>query len=121
MLFLIDENTTASIGILFEEKGFEVEHVRAIKELRGQSDEVIFNYAAKKEADIVTRDLGFTKPGRFDLSRLAGMVVLRFPNEISVKTVNQEVERLIAGMEEKDFYKKIIVVEPGSIRSRELV
>ncbi|TSC75574.1 MAG: hypothetical protein G01um101430_416 [Parcubacteria group bacterium Gr01-1014_30] len=48
MLFLVDENTTSSIKIVFQEKGFEAECVKDIKELRGQPDEVIFNYAVNK-------------------------------------------------------------------------
>lgn len=120
MLFLIDENTTSSIGFLFEKKGFEVDYVVRNKELRGQPDEVIFNYAVDKQADIVTRDLGFTNPLRFDLTKLFGVVVLRFPNEISVATFNSEVDRLTKGMTDKDFRKKIIVIEPGSVRSRKL-
>ncbi len=95
MLFLIDENTTTSIGLLFEKKGFEVEYVSNSKELRGQSDEVIFNYAVHKQAGIVARDLGFTNPLRFDLTKLFGVVVLRFPNEISMATFTGEVDRLL--------------------------
>lgn len=52
MLFLIDENTTSSIRIVFEESGFEAECVKDIKELHGQSDEVVFDYAVDKQAVI---------------------------------------------------------------------
>ncbi|MBI2644165.1 MAG: DUF5615 family PIN-like protein [Candidatus Wildermuthbacteria bacterium] len=121
MIFLIDENITSSIRILFEEKGFEAECVKNIQELRGQPDEVVFDYAVAKQAVIVTKDLGFANPTRFPLTQLLGLVVLRFPNEVSVTTLYKEVERLIEGMEEQDFRKRIIVIEPGSVRSRPLL
>ncbi|KKT74394.1 MAG: hypothetical protein UW71_C0025G0002 [Parcubacteria group bacterium GW2011_GWB1_44_7] len=120
MLFLVDENTTSSIRTVFEENGFEAECVKDIKELRGQPDEVIFNYAVAKQAVIVTKDLGFANPLRFDLTKLFGLVILRFPNEISLETLRKAVKESIEGMRGEDFRKKIITVEPGSVRSRQL-
>ena len=120
MIFLVDENTTSSIKILLETKGFQAECVKDIQELRGQPDEVIFNYAVDKQADIVTKDLGFVNPLRFDLTKVFGFVVLRFPNEISLDTFYNEVDKAFDGLTEEDFYKRIIVIEPGSIRSRHL-
>lgn len=119
MLFLIDENLPVSLGGIFEKRGYSVEHVRQLKQLRGKSDEAVFNYAAGKKAIIVSRDLGFTNPVRFDLGRIGGIVVLRFPNEISMRTIRSEVERLTDGFTEQD-YRRLIVVEPGSVRSRGL-
>ena len=120
MLFLVDENTTSSIRMVFEEKGFQAECVKDIPELRGKPDEVIFDYAVAKQATIVTRDLGFTNPRRFNLAQLIGLVVLRFPNEISSTAFLGEVEKLMEGMTEEDFRGRIIVIEPGSVRLRRL-
>ena len=62
MLFLIDENLPVSIGKIFRKRGFQIDSVKALSELHGQSDEVIFKYAVEKKAIIVTRDLGFANP-----------------------------------------------------------
>jgi len=121
MLFLIDENCSASIGLLFKERGFEVECVKDIKKLRGQSDEVVFNYAANNQSIVVTKDLGFANPLRFDLTYLPGIVIIRFPNEVSTKAISKEIKRLINGMIKEDFLKRIIVIEPGNVRSRGLL
>lgn len=47
------------------------------------------------------------------------MVVIRFPNEVSIPKLVQEVKRLISDLEENDFLN-LIVLEPGSVRKRKL-
>ncbi|TSC77517.1 MAG: hypothetical protein G01um101424_364 [Parcubacteria group bacterium Gr01-1014_24] len=117
MLFLIDENLPFSVGAIFIERGFAVECVGDIKELRGKSDEIIFDYARGKQAIIVTRDLQFANPTRFALNKLLGVMVLRFPNEISITMLCKETERLTRDLKEEDF-RQLLVIEPGSIRMR---
>lgn len=119
MRFLIDENLPVSMGDIFIEQGFEAEAVADLPALRGKSDEVIFDYAAKNNAIIVSQDLDFTNPLCFDLRRVRGLILLRFPNEISMAKMRSEVARLIESLREQDFYK-LIIIEPGSLRTREL-
>lgn len=119
MYFLIDENLPESVGQIFAKQGAEVEYVGGLSELRGKPDEAIFEYAVKKGAIIITRDLGFTNPERFDVRRLKGIIILRFPNEISIATLCDEVERMTRDFKDADFYY-LIVLEPGSMRKREL-
>lgn len=76
MLFLIDENLPFSIGYSFQKKGHEIIHAGKIQELRGKSDEVLFDYAVKNRAIIITRDLDFSNPTTFDLIKISGMVVV---------------------------------------------
>lgn len=116
---LIDENLPCSIGDIFRERGFRVICVNEQQTLRGKSDEVIFNYAAETQAVIVTRDLRFANPTRFPLHKLPGIVVLRFPNEVSIAALCSEVRRLVAELREEDFFQ-IVVIEPGSVRMRPL-
>lgn len=119
MKFLIDENLPASLAQLFVELGGEVEFVYDIPALRGEPDEAIFEHAVAKGTTIVTRDLGFANPTRFLLSKLAGLVIIRFPNEISTMVMSQEIYRLVQGLSPSDFHN-LIVIEPGSIRKRKL-
>lgn len=120
MLFLIDENLPETIGKVFTDRGFQVESVKSLPQLHGQPDEVIFNYAVEQQAIIVTRDLDFANPLRFDLRNLLGIIILRFPNEISMTKMIQEVKNLFIDFAETDFHA-LIIASPGSIRKRRLV
>lgn len=117
MLFLVDENLPISVGKIFSNRGYEVEYVSLSEELRSQPDEVIFNYAVAKRAIIVTRDLNFGNPTRFPLNKIPGIIVLRFPNEISIKTLVGEAQRLLIDFREESF-NNLIIIEPGSVRAR---
>lgn len=120
MLFLIDENLPGSIGDIFRRRGFRIELVSDSSVLRGKPDEAIFDYAVKHEAVIVTRDLRFADPTRFALRDIAGLVILRFPTQITINVLCDEVERLTQDLSSDDF-RRLLVIEPGSLRSRELV
>lgn len=115
--FLIDENLPRQVGEVFSGRGFPVEQVSSNPELRHKSDEIIFDYAVKKQAIIVTRDLNFANPLKFSLDEVPGMIILRFPNEISIATLSKEVKKLISDLEEGDF-SNLIILEPGTIRKR---
>ena len=119
MLFLIDENLPFSIGESFRQKGHEIASASKIPELRTQPDEVLFNYAVKYRAIIITRDLGYANPARFELSRLQGLIVIRFPNVISMQALCREIARLTEQLAEADF-KNLLIIEPSHIRSRHL-
>lgn len=119
MVFLIDENLPVSVGKIFKERGFAAECINDNKELRGKSDEVIFEYAITHKMIIVTRDLGFANPMRFALNKASGMIILRFPSVISIVKLCDEAKRLISSLTEKDF-QQLIIIEPGIIRMRPL-
>lgn len=119
MRFLIDENLPSAVVGIFTKRGFAGEAVADLPELRGKSDEVIFDYASKYNAIIVSQDLDFTNPLRFDLRRVRGLILLRFPNEISMAKIWDEVVHLTEPLQEQDFYN-LIIIEPGSLRMREL-
>lgn len=119
MRFLIDENLPASVGSVFEDLDFQAQHVRNLKELRGQPDEVIFEYAVSQKSIIVARDLNFANPIRFELHRLPGILVLRFPNDISIKVMITEIKNLISAFKNTDWHN-IVILEPGSARLRRI-
>lgn len=119
MLFLIDENLPVSVADIFVNLGFIAEYVGDISELRRQPDEIIFEYAVKNKAIIVTRDIGLVSLMRFPLKKLPGIILLRFPNEVTINKLSAEVNRLIKNFNKKDFYN-LIVIEPGYLRKRSL-
>lgn len=116
LFFLVDANASTRVVSTFEDLGFGAEYVNDIPKLLNQPDELIFDYAVKKRAIIVTRDKGFANPLRFDLSELSGLILIRFPNEIKIITLCEEIYRLLKNFKEKDFYQNLIVVEPGQVR-----
>lgn len=120
MLFLIDENLPAFVGKVFASKNFGVRCVGDDPKLRGKPDEVVFDYAVQERAIIVTRDLEFSHPARFNIARIDGLVILRFPNEISISKLCSEVSRLIHDFNEKDFKNYLTIIEPGSIRRKKI-
>ncbi|HXK31695.1 MAG TPA: DUF5615 family PIN-like protein [Candidatus Paceibacterota bacterium] len=119
MHFLIDENLPISVGQIFLKRGAGVECALEMPDLRSKPDELIFEYAVTRRAILVTRDLGFTNPERFDVRKLQGVVILRFPNEISISMLCDEIEHLTQDFRDADFCN-LIVIEPGSLRKREL-
>lgn len=119
MLFLIDENLPVSLSEIFTNRGYSAECVREIKQLQGKPGEVVFDYAVKQRAIIVTRDLGFGNPLRSDLPKLAGIRIIRFLNDISMKALKTEIARLIEDFEEDNF-QQLFIIEPGSVRTRKI-
>lgn len=119
-MFLIDENLPKSIGVIFERLGFRVEYVRENLKLNGQTDEIIFRYAINKKAIIVTRDLDFVDLLRFDIHKLAGIVIIRFPQEISIATIYREITKATKNFHTNDFRKFVMVIEPGLVRKRKI-
>lgn len=119
MRILIDEDLPRALEVVFFARGFEVQRVKNIPTLRGQPDEVIFDFAAHSQSIIVTGDLDFPNPQRFPIDTLPGMMLLRFPNEMPVDVICEEVTRLIADVAEKDF-SNLLIIEPGHLRIRAL-
>ena len=115
MLILIDEDLPRSLAEVLRLLNFEVEDVRDIG-LRGKSDEAIFNYAQTIEAVIITGDLGFCDPNRFNLKAHAGIIILRIPNEVSVQTTKDIVYKLLSQIEHTDIAGRIIIIEPDRLR-----
>jgi len=118
MKVLIDENLPVSMGACFVNRGWEIVHA-AETELRSQPDEVLFDYAARHQALVTTRDVRFASLIRFPLDQLAGIVVVRFPQTVSIQNLVRECTRLLADLQEDDF-RNLIVVEPGGVRMRPL-
>jgi len=119
MLFLVDENLPIFIATSLAANGHQIQHVIKVNELRGKPDEAIFDYARQNRAIIITRDIRFANPTRFPLHHLKGMVLIRFPNDISMKTLINQFEKMTKGFQDND-YENLLVIEPGGIRKRKL-
>ncbi len=115
MKFLIDENVAGDVADVFVEGGHVVEKVKHIAQLRGQADEVVFDYAARGGFVLVSNDLDFVKIAFASAAKPSGLFLLRFPYRVSIDYVRENVRRIIQGLSEDDF-RHLIICEPGGIR-----
>lgn len=113
--FLIDEDMPRSTAKELIKAGYQVLDVRDIG-LRGQSDDKIFAYAQKHRMILLSADLGFANTMRFPIGSHNGIIVLRFPNEISTQRLNQELGKSLSGLKDKDIYGNLVIIEPGRVR-----
>ena len=111
--FLVDEDMPRSTTKELNRFGYKAVDVRDVG-LRGQSDDKIFKYAQKHRMILLTADLGFSDLIRFKVKN-NGIVIMRFPNEITSKRLNQELLKSLSGLDEKDFWHNLIIIEPGRV------
>jgi predicted nuclease of predicted toxin-antitoxin system len=115
--FLVDEDMPRSTATLLREMGFEVLDARDCG-LRGKSDDEVFARAQKEGATILTGDVGFGNLLHFPTGTHAGIIVARFPNEISTSELNSHVKKALATFAPAEFRGSLIIIEPGKIRIR---
>ena len=113
--FLIDEDLPRSLKSELIKRGYNAIDVRDVG-LRGQSDDKIYKYAQKNRMILLTADLGFSNLIRFKLKLNCGIVIVRFPNEITTKLLNENLVKSLSGLDKNDFAGNLIIVEPGRIR-----
>lgn len=117
-LFIIDEDIQRSVMEVLEKLGHHVKDVRD-EGLRGRSDDEIFRFAQTHKAVILTADLDFSNTIRFPLGSHHGIVILRFPNELSTAKINTELAKSLKDLTDQDFKGNLIIISPGKIRIRQ--
>jgi predicted nuclease of predicted toxin-antitoxin system len=115
--FLVDEDLPRSLAPRLRATGMLAEDVRDAG-LRGRPDEEIFRHAILHGFVIVTADLGFGNQLRFPVGAHRGIVVARFPNEVSTTTMNEVIAEGLRGLSQEEIVGALIVIEPGRIRVR---
>jgi predicted nuclease of predicted toxin-antitoxin system len=113
--FLIDEDMPRSTVKELIKVGYQALDVRDIG-LRGQSDKRIFAYSQKHKMVLLSADQGFANNIRFPIGSHNGIIVLRFPNEISTQRLNKELLKSLSGLEDRDIYSNLIIISPGRVR-----
>lgn len=120
MLLLLDEDIPHAVAEVFETLGYTVVRASAISELRGNPDEVLFDYAKKHGAVLVTADVGIPNPLRFPLHELTGCILLRFPHHWIAPLRAQEVRRLMKDVSPSDIENNLVILSPGIMRIHSL-
>lgn len=114
---VIDEDLHKSLKNVLSGVGFEVYDVRD-HNLRGQHDEKIFKFAKSKKAILFSADLGFSNILDFPLGTHNGIVILRFPNEMSTNLINDIVKSSLIKLIKDDYPGNLIIISPSGIRIR---
>jgi len=112
---LIDENVHRSISEPLEKLGHRVMDIRDCG-LRGSEDEEIFQFAQRNKAILLSGDLGFSSIVRFPVGTHCGIIIVRFPNEMSTEKINEEVYKSIRKIKDEDISENLIIISPGKIR-----
>jgi predicted nuclease of predicted toxin-antitoxin system len=86
--------------------------------LRGKSDEDVFNFAGAQKAILISGDLGFANTLKFPPGSHYGIIVLRFPNELSTLVINQIVQRVLPHIPEDMLSGNLAIISPKGVRIR---
>lgn len=114
---VIDEDLHKSLKSVLEELGFVVFDVRE-HGLRSHPDEEVFRFAKKHNAVLFSGDLGFSNILDFPLGNHYGIVILRFPNEMSTVLINEAVKSNLSKLRNVDYGGNLIIISPSSLRIR---
>ena len=115
--FLVDEDLPRSPARSLTAAGFEAADVRDVG-LRGATDDVVFARSVEQRRSLLTGDLGFGNLLRFPPGSHAGIVVVRYPNDVSPGTLVDAVVGAMRRVEEAEIDGTLMIIEPGRIRRR---
>jgi predicted nuclease of predicted toxin-antitoxin system len=114
---LIDEDMPRSTAVALREGDHTALDVRDVG-LRGHSDADVFAYAQAQDAILVTADKGFANVLSFPPGSHAGLIVLRVPNELPTRKVNELLLKALAQLEDEVLKGVLVIIEPGRVRIR---
>ena len=114
---VIDEDLHRSLGQVLRDLEFTVFDIRD-HNLRGKSDEVIFEFAQQNNAIFFSTDLGFANTLKFPVGSHCGIIILRFPNEMSTTTINKMLATLLSKLPKKMLHGSLVILTPGGLRIR---
>lgn len=115
MNFFIDALPYSTKDIL-QEFG-NVWHARDVK-LQDAENGIIFNFAKKKKAILVTKDLEFANPYLYPKDSHCGLLILRVPFYFTAKQINAVLKKALLAIEIHQLRNSTTIIEPGKIRIR---
>lgn len=116
MRFILDANIPYSAKDVFHHSDHAV-HVRDIG-FSDASDSEILEYALRKKAVVVTKDLDFANSILHPITTHHGVLVLRLPSHFPAVAIKAVLKEFLATIEKKDLEHSITIVEPGRYRIR---
>lgn len=118
MRIKLDENLGRSIAELFRSASHDVATVYE-QDLTSAPDPWIFNACLKESRALVTLDLDFANPQRFDPSGSSGVAVLRVPTLPGGGDLHDGCQMLITTLEQDEISGQLWIVERTRVRRYE--
>ena len=116
MRLKLDENVGRSVQSLLEGAGHDVDTVLE-EGLAGAADDAVLAAAVEDERALVTFDLGFANPFRFDPTGTTGIAVLRLPKSPDASQLAAVVDRLIEALRHGELRGHLWVVSIRGARA----
>ncbi|NUQ40788.1 MAG: DUF5615 family PIN-like protein [Calditrichaceae bacterium] len=115
MKFKLDENFGSRTQKFFIHAGHDVETVRE-EGLSGIADKKLYRFCIKEQRCLVTLDLDFSDTLRFPPEKTAGIVVIRVPQNPSIKLLERMVSQFLENLKNMPVEKQLWIMEVGRIR-----
>lgn len=115
--FLIDEDLSRKLAPRLRALGMQAEDVRDLG-LAATADPEILEYVLAHRRTLVTADIQFANAIDTADSEHPGVVLVRYPNEVSVRRVNEELAAVLTSVAGDDLTGQLVVLEPGGVRTR---
>jgi predicted nuclease of predicted toxin-antitoxin system len=111
----LDENLGPSVARIFQEAGHDVRLARE-QGLTGKEDHVVIEVCRVEERCLVTLDLDFGHILNYPPARYAGIAVLRLPEPMSFRGLEEAARTLLEALSKREIYRKLWIVSRGKVR-----
>ena len=115
MKLKLDENLGRRGVELFRQAGHDAATVSE-QGLCGTTDTHLIDICRTERRCLVTLDLDFSNPLRFNPSDFAGIAVLRLPPRPSLQDILDTVRTLVTGLAQEAIEGKLWIIQRGKIR-----
>lgn len=111
----MDENLGQQGAELLRQAGHDVATVSE-QGLLSVSDSDLIVVCQAEARCLVTLDLDFSNPLRFDPADYAGIVVLRLPARVTPQDLTDAIQTLIGALETQEVIGKLWIIQRGRLR-----
>jgi hypothetical protein len=111
----LDENIGRRGVELLRRAGYDVATV-ADQGLAGASDQALIDVCRKEERGLVTLDVDFANPLRFNPADYAGIAVLRPPRRLTPDDLYEGLQTLSGALARADLTGQLWIIQKGKIR-----
>ena len=115
MKLKLDENLGSAARVALEAAGHDVSTVPAQGLQESLDDDLILQCKREGRA-LVTLDLDFANPLRFEPADYPGIAVLRLPSEPSARVLNELLQTLAGALEREQLEGRLWIIEIGRLR-----
>jgi len=117
MKFKLDENLSNNIKQRFAEQGYDITSVLDEK-ISGCGDDVLYKTCVAENRCLISLDKDCSDVKRFPVKNSAGIAVLRFSHNHSIKYINKLLSVFFSEIKKNTIKDKLWIVETNRIRIR---